>query len=43
VGLDAGACPDDRVSDQPDTLVLSDEPLVQDIVEAQELLPLAFA
>ena len=33
--LDAGAGPDDGVGDQLDRLVLADDPLVQDLVEAQ--------
>ena len=38
--LDAGAGADHRVGDQPDRLVLADYPPVEDLVEAQELLPL---
>ena len=37
--LDARTGPDDRVGDQPDCLVLADDPLVQDRVQPQDLLP----
>ena len=39
--LDAGAGPDDRVGDESHRLVLADHPLVQDLVEPQQLLPFA--
>ena len=39
--LDARPGPDDGVGDQLHGLVLADDPLVQDLVEAQQLLPLA--
>ena len=39
--LDPGAGPDHGVGDQLDRLVLADHPLVQDLVEPQQLLPLA--
>ena len=39
--LDAGAGADDRVGDELHGLVLADDALVQDLVEAQQLLPLA--
>src|ERR1700744_559235 len=40
--LDPRPGPDDGVRDQPDGLILADDPLVQDLVEPQDLLPLAF-
>ena len=39
--LDAGTGTDDRVGDELDGLVLADDPLVQDLVELQQLLALA--
>ena len=36
--LDAGAGAQDRVGDQLDRLVLADDPLVQHLLEAQQLL-----
>ena len=39
--LDPGARADDRVGDELDRLVLADHALVQDLVEAQQLLALA--
>lgn len=38
---DAGAGPDDGISDQGDRLVLADHPLGEDLVQAQQLLALA--
>ncbi len=40
--LDTGAGPDDRVRDQAHRLVLADHPAVQDLVEPQQLVALAF-
>ena len=39
---DPGAGPDDRVGDRLHRLVLPDDPFVQDLVEPQQFLPLAF-
>ena len=39
--LDAGAGADDGVGHEADGLVLTDDPLVEDLVEAQQLLALA--
>ena len=40
--LDARSGPDDGIGDQADRLVLPDDPTVEDLVEPQQLVALAF-